>query len=1233
MAELFLVPSQGRSAPPDVAERARALDTTQSWIVEAPAGSGKTGLLIQRYLKLLASDSVEAPEQVLAITFTNKATAELLERILTQLEAAASTLPPENEFDRVTRPLAVAVLERDGALRWDLIHQPGRLNIRTIDSVCGEIARALPILSGHGGRQSPVEDAGPLYALASRRTLMRLGGTDVALDDALRLVLLHRDGSLAECESLIAAMLASRDQWAALVPLGGQLDDAALDATILPRLERALDLVLCTAITQLARTIPQDVLEALTVAAAEMATIEGYGGKESPITICAGRFERPGLTAPDLAHWRALVHLLVTPSTQSWRKSFNANHVGFKPTAFGKQQLTALIQRLEGSDDLLRALCGLGALPPAAYPPEQWVVAKALFRILNHALAELKVVFAERGECDFSEIALAAKTALGSDEAEGDSALDATLDAALGHNYQHLLVDEMQDTSSSQYELIERLTRTWDGHSQTVFLVGDPKQSIYLFRQARVERFLRSMHAGHLGDLPLGVLRLTANFRSQAGLVKQFNADFAQVFPAHGTALRPEEVPFVAAAAVRPPSPSSAGRQWHPNPQPAPDRSDPRQTTLDRQTQRREEAVEICRILEAWRSRPLPAGRTAPWKIAVLVRSRTHLAQIVPALKHAGIPFRAVEIDALDDRQEVLDLFALTRALLHPSDRVAWFAVLRAPWCGLPLSELHTLSGTDDPAFSQRTIPSLIAERGELLTPESIARLERLWPILRAADETHGRLTTAQRVERTWRALGGDAYLTSTELANAAQYLALLEGLEEQSGGVDLAQLERRLDALYAAPSSAPDAIDIMTIHKAKGLEWDLVLVPALERQGRRNSGRLLDWLELDANDEQAAHVLLAPIRGKGEDSRELNAWIAAVHNEREAAERKRLFYVACTRAREELHLFASPTRTTKGEIRPSANTLLHSAWPAAESHFATSVLPSQTEPHESMLDEALSGGLAEPGVFQVAAGAEPVAETATLLYRLPLDFDPAASFRNAHAVSASSIEPGPPASTTLFDRPQGDFAARAFGNAVHSFLDSLAHQLAAAETIPSLLASLPVWAPRIAAVLRGEGLPPAQVARLVPRVLNALAATLNDPEGAWLLSPRPGAASEYVLTTMTGRTGEGAATLRLDRLFFAGAEPLSTGDSHVWIVDYKTTHHGTSDAAGITAFLNEERRTYAPQLEAYDRILRQASLYRAREVRVALYYPLLPHLLWWQPEDSSSPEPLPRSSAPAKSS
>ncbi|MCL2659937.1 MAG: UvrD-helicase domain-containing protein, partial [Acidobacteriaceae bacterium] len=170
MAELLKFPVSPQAAPPDQCEREQALDITQSWIVEAPAGSGKTGLLIHRYLKLLADEEVREPEQVLAITFTEKAAAEIRERVifqLVQLAADRGVNEPDvqqSPFERGLRADAQAVLGRDAALGWGLLERPDRLNVRTIDSVCAEIARSLPVLSGAGGVLEPTPEAQPLYS-------------------------------------------------------------------------------------------------------------------------------------------------------------------------------------------------------------------------------------------------------------------------------------------------------------------------------------------------------------------------------------------------------------------------------------------------------------------------------------------------------------------------------------------------------------------------------------------------------------------------------------------------------------------------------------------------------------------------------------------------------------------------------------------------------------------------------------------------------------------------------------------------------------------------------------------------------------------------------------------------------------------------------------------------------------------------------------------------------------
>jgi ATP-dependent helicase/nuclease subunit A len=1202
LADLFVVAKRGdsrqdASLPPDWEERERALDIRQSWVVEAPAGSGKTGLLIQRYLKLLGDESVEQPEQVLAITFTVKATEEMRDRVREQLEQAAlgEELKDDSAFAHEIRRLAVAVLQRDSLLGWGLLDHPRRLRIRTIDSVCGEIARSLPVLSGGGGRQTPVEDASPMYREAARQTLMQLGSDDANLDAALQTVLLHRDGSLADCERLLMEMLPLRDQWGELVPLLGhrEMTDESLDATVLPQLERALREAVCAGLTRLSQRVPAGVLSELAALAGEMGHAEGYKDEPSPIAMCAGLYRAPGETAEHLEHWQALIHLITTEEGK-WRSGFRSQWLRFEVETKHVARLRSLVDDLRDRDEILEEIKRVKSLPPAVYPQEQWRVAKALFRMMSRALAELQLVFARRGECDFAELGLLARSALRREGAVDD------LNNALGMTLQHLLVDEMQDTSTSQYELLELLTEGWDGHSQTVFLVGDPKQSIYLFRQARVERFVRMMQTQVLGDLPLGTLLLTANFRSQRDLVDVFNADFSILFSQESRAAGADDVDYTEVEAVRPPAHGARAVMWHTqvlNPK--------EDTKRERRRKARLEARQVRAVIEQWRNLPLPSGRSKPWKIAVLVRSRSVLSQIVSELRDetkGAIPFRAVDIEPLGERQEVLDLFALTRALLHPADRVAWFGVLHAPWCGLGLADLHLLAGADDPKWTQYSVEYAIRERGELLSEESCARLMRVWQILQAAHRRRGELTTAQLVERTWRSLGGNVFLNADEMANARRYLRVLDQVEEHAGGMDLMLLERRLKALFAETLPDEGAVDVMTIHKAKGLEWDVVLVPGMEKKPPVDREKLLNWTEIDSADEEAAHLVLAPIAERGEDSKQLNAWLRGIRKARETAERTRLYYVACTRAREELHLFASPKSKGSGEVSREHGSLLSTAWPVAEEHFA---LAAQTTDNPAMMFTLplpfAPEDTAKEFIVDLAAAADETTERPAVLKRLPLSFSPETQFAAAHRLAYGEA----PIVRANFERPEGSFEARAFGNAMHAFVEMLTKRIANDGDLNALRLEVAVWSPRIAALLRGDGLSPAMVRELTARVRTGLGNMLRDADGLWVLRAQEGASSELALTSWEERR----SSVRLDRVFFAGATPQDAGGDFLWIVDYKTSTHGRE---GVDVFLAEERAKYKPQMNAYARTM--SDRVAPERLRVGLYYPMLPALVWWEP-------------------
>jgi ATP-dependent exoDNAse (exonuclease V) beta subunit len=1180
----------------DSAERTAALDIEASWIVEAPAGSGKTGLLIQRYLKLLAA--VDSPEEVLALTFTNKATAEMQERVMGALALAASeSTEPLPDYAQLTHTLALAVLERNALLGWRLLDRPHLLNIRTIDSLCGEIARATPLHAGVAGFARPAADAEPLYQRAAHAVMMRFGGDDEALNEAIRTVLLHRDGDLPFCERVLAEMLSTREQWGSLVPLREQLEDHHLETVVLKRLNESLERAVCNALSNVRQGFEDDVLAEIASIARRLATADGYNGFPSSFLPCLDMQHMPGCTADDLLHWEKIAHLLLTKD--GWRTGFNVNHLGAAAEKQEKERLKEIISSIR-CDELYDLLHTARSFKNSAYPREQWVVAKALFRLLQHAVVELQLLFAREEVCDFSEISLAARRALRENEHD-----EQTL---LGTRLRHLLVDEMQDTSTSQYELLELLTAGWDGYSQTVFLVGDPKQSIYLFRQARVELFQRIMAEGRLGGLRVGALQLSTNFRSGAELIRQLNETFSSIFPQQAD--DSGDVAFHAAAAAR----SAADTDdidWQMPMLPQP--KDPIAATRTRRRALRHEAKEIAFRIASWRRTLRPGDK--PARIAVLARARTHVTEITKALAKAGIPYRAVEMERLDERREVLDILAITRALVHPADRTAWLAVLHAPWCGLGLADLHMLAAGDDATQNKQALRLHMRERVDRLAAEDRKRAQRTLDTLDAALLHSGTSSLADRVERTWRTLGGDICCTPLERENVAQFLRLLDAMEAEGEPVTAASLGRRLQRLFALPSHATDAVEVMTIHKAKGLEWDLVFVPGMHRRSAADRWPFLDWLELPTYAPDGTRdVLLAPLPPKGDDAGALNQFIRSTRTKRGNAELKRVFYVAATRARTTLYLSAWPEARKDGQASVINGTLLKAAWPAAMAYMQ----PLPVDEPNAELEEMETIVEQEPLALSAAADPAPSLREPAKLLRLAASVDPIAQLHTTTPIPRTPRPQPPP----RFERPEGTFGARAVGNAIHAFVERLTNEVSsrvqagatAGDAMDALLLNLPSWKPAIRASLRANSLPADVVERASATVHDALSTMLSSDIGRWILEPHRAATSE---AAWRFGSAEDAVRVRLDRSFFAGAAPQLPGDGTLWIIDFKTGNRsGEQDK-----FLQEEREKYEGQLRAYAEV-RLRSLPEGSPVMLGLYYPLMGRLISWQHAALEAPKP-----------
>ena len=1068
---------------PDLAERRRALDPACSFIVQAPAGSGKTELLIQRCLVLLAT--VERPEEIAAITFTRKAASEMRNRIFAALADARRRDRPAKAHEAMTWDLARAVLDRNDRLDWRLEENATRLRVQTIDSLCASLTRQMPVLARFGAQPESIEDASALYREAARATLALLEDGGAEADDVAR-VLAHLDNDAGRLEELLAGLLHRRDHWLRYLQSADQRE--ALEAALV------------------------DARREATERAADLLAQAGGAGPDG---------------AADPEAWIAFANELLTKKGE-WRKG------------------PPLARQLAGNDAILESLRMLQGLPPACYDDGQWDALGALMRVAKLAVGELKVVFADHGQADFAEIAQGALAALGSPEEPTDLLL------ALDYRIRHVLVDEFQDTSLTQYQLLARLTAGWErDDGRTLFVVGDPMQSIYRFREAEVGLFLRACHEG-LGGVALTPLTLSANFRSQAGIVDWVNDVFAGLMPPRED-IAAGAVPYTKSHAVH--ERESLAVTVHPF----------------FNGERNGEAARVASLAKAALAEPAPVGGE-PGTVAILVRARSALSAIVPALRAAGMRLRAIEIDPLPGRPVVRDLLAITRALSHLADRTAWLAVLRAPWCGLSLADLHALAGRDSAHARQgvdaggATIFELIHDdsRVAALPAPARGRLHRVRAVLDAALAGRGRETLRNAVEGVWLELGGPACVgEASALEEADAFFDHLEREEAAGGVADLVAFEEGLADLYAPPDEKADPrLQVMTIHKAKGLEFDTVIVPGLGGGAPPDERKLFLWMERPRAGRGGGQsdLLLAPIHAAGGGKDPIHEHIRALDRRKGDLENGRLLYVAATRARRRLHLLgdaklgdAKDPKALKG---PKKGSLLAKLWCAVESDFAA--------------------GRDSPPV-PVRTSPPPAPEIG--LTRLTLEFEvpmpPAGVTWSAPAADARAVEP--------IEFSWVGETARLVGAVVHRWLQRIAEDsLAGWDAV-----RIDALAPGFRAELQWRGVIASDLDDATARVKQALLQAVADPRGRWVLGPHREAAVEYRLTAIV----EGLRrSFVMDRVFTDEA-------GERWIVDYKTGRH---EGAEAEAFLDSERERYAGQLRRYALALGAGS-------RLGLYFPLIP--------------------------
>lgn len=1110
--------------------RTKALAPDKSFIIQAPAGSGKTGLLIQRYLRLLSL--VDAPEEIIAITFTRKAAAEMQTRILEALTKASNKKEPESDHEKVTFELANAALQRDKEQGWQIINNPGRLRLQTIDSLCASLTRQMPVLSKLGTQPETLEDAESLYQQAAINTLAELESGE-GWSDVIANLVFHLDNDLPRIKNMIVDMLKKRDQWLQHVVIEHERD----------QMEQVLVHLIEDQLKHIANKFPQEFEKELVEVIQFAATNLQETDADNPVTACLDLSSLPDSKAESLNYWCGINELLLT-KTGSWRKQLTVKN-GFPPASGNKleaeqrsskkEQAKALITALQEVEGLQASLAKVSSLPPAKYTDNEWLIVNALCELLMIAAAQLRLIFAERNQMDFIGVASSAIEALGTEQQPTELALH------LDYLIKHLLVDEFQDISVSQYRLLLRLTGEWsmdDGRS--LFLVGDPMQSIYRFRQAEVALFIKTFHERSLGNIPLEALRLSVNFRSQNNLVEWVNNSFKTIFPNQDDLIT-SAVAYSEAVAFDTTKTDSNVTVY-----PQYNRSS------------KTESEKVVTLLKEIKQQ-YPDDN-----IAILVRSRSHLVDIIPALRKEMLSFQALDIESMGTQTAIQDLLALTRCYLYPADRVAWLACLRAPWCGLKLESL--LSLTDK--HKDKTIWECLSDKNTVykLVKEEQARLNKFKAIYASLLQQKQRLSLREAIESFWIQLGGPATLSNmTDLENCETYFSLLESMEKGGGIEDLKALLDNVAQLFAAPDlNADSLLQVMTIHKAKGLEFDHVILPGLGRASRASQNDLLVWL-LRQREEQQEDLVLAPIREAGHLQAPLYDFINNTDKAKQNYEDARLLYVATTRTRKTLHLFGHASiKEKKEEVScvPQSRSLLGHLWLTVKSVYEQH-MPTKTEKN---IEDSI-----------VVINQE--TKRLTTQWQLP-DVPTEVSWQKPQDDESDQEQ-------TLIEFEWAGETAKHVGSVVHGAIQCIAEQGIDKWTSDVIQAEKNVFE----LALKQLGVPDNERESAVRRVIQALENITHDERGKWILSKEHDKQkNEYAITGLFDNKLTNAI---LDRTFV-------DKEGMRWIIDYKTSRHEGRD---IDSFLDQEQERYQEQLEKYAYLMKQ---FGEKKIKLGLYFPLL---------------------------
>ena len=1077
-----------KSLPSDHKIRTLAVDTSLSCIVQAPAGSGKTTLLVDRYLHLLGK--VNSPEEILAITFTKKAAREMRQRVLEAFY---------NKDD-----IASSAIDRDQKLNWQLELNPQRLKIQTIDSFIHGVVHRMPYLSQLSLEFVPLEDADSLYQEAVEATLQHIVNSPDGIGPEISRALGTLDNKHKIGMELISGMLSSRQHWIDAISeiATEQIDgsNSTFTESIVRARESYIESRLATLQASLDDSEWQSIAESCQFAAKQL--------KESFDDIHS------------LAGAKFFIKTFYTKDV-SVRKTLTKSQ-GF-PTNFPdeKDSAKSCLEQLSKYElsDLLKSI---KLLPELIIHESNKAVINDYGVALLIAVRELARIFRDSQVVDFTEMAVGAQRAL--DSSDGPTELNLALD----YKISHILVDEYQDTSVAQSRLLNSLMSGWQPNDgNTFFAVGDPMQSIYMFRHANMQNFLNAFTDGMV-NRQLEPLILKENFRSSPVLVNWINTGFRKVFgeqsdPELGAVAYSASIPF-----------QDFEGEVHFKVFLCEDMRDSRERLAV-------EAKELAKDLKEALKNAEPDDT-----FALLVNTRSHLDLFLDELRAQDIECRGVNIQQLSETPVIQDLYSIAKVLLDRTDNLHWYATLLSPLVGLSLDEIEAIHHQSVDT-EQDVLTCCKNYQGSAETNKRLARLTRAFESAYAED--HRSLRSI--LQRLWYRLGGlYAYDDSQILENAYRFFAFVEADAENS--VDFDSLDRWIESQYASETNEEARVEVMTVHTAKGLEWDYVFVPKLassEREEREplihvqpsDDGVLFTVKRYDVPDEMHA-ALTNDLKSK-------------LHNES-----KRKLYVALTRAKKGLFLYGNKSGSDLKVARTPKT-------------FLDFLLAAEVYPEEIPVES-------EDSTDQAA--------TARLWKRLPADFELTDGIE-LPVVKPSALVESVYQTNKNQDDPLGHVRQDA-NIAVGILLHQELHRMCKFGHLqPPNRQTTARWRNN----LRNEGFSGREINQILETVTEQLQRVLEDEKGLWILDNRHTDSATECNFTLD--TDEELTYSRIDRTFV-------DENNMRWIIDYKSSAVTTDFEDEVVRMVDE----YRPQLNRYAEIFKSME---DRPIQTALYVTSVPRL------------------------